>query len=299
MTSDPNSAQALPHVSVIVPCYNRADEARAAIESVLEQDYPSFDVIAVDDQSTDNTWDVINAISAPNYRVVRNARGKGVSGARNTGVDATQGPWVAFQDSDDLWRPGKLAAQMQAALAMHDSVAVYCAMEICNDGARTGRVPADHDTHLSGDILPGLTLNSFISTQTVVIRRDVYAGVGGFDEALNALVDWELMLRVAQHGPVAYVDEELVEQRMSGNSITNSTERRLKAQEFVLAKHRALFEKYPDALARYHNRIAGGHRQFGRPRQALGHAWAAVKTDPKQWKYWASALRVGVLSLKP
>lgn len=298
MKTDPISAQDMPHVSVIVPCYNRAAEARAAIESVLDQDYPSFDVIAVDDQSTDDTWDVIQTITAPNYRAVRNARGKGVSGARNTGVDETTGPWVAFQDSDDLWRPGKLVAQMRAALAMERCVAVYCAMEICNDGQRTGRVPREDDTHLAGDILPGLTQNSFISTQTVVIRRDVYAAVGGFDEALAALVDWELMLRVAQHGTVAFVDEELVEQRMSGNSITNSTERRLGAQEFVLNKHLALFEKYPSALARHHNRIAGGHRQFGRPRQALNHALAAVKSDPKQWKYWASALRVGVLSLK-
>ena len=299
MTTDPISPQSLPHVSVIVPCYNRADEARAAIESVLEQDYPSFDVLAVDDHSTDDTWDVINAIKAPNYRVVRNARGKGVSGARNTGVDETIGAWVAFQDSDDLWRAGKLQAQMRAALAMDDSVAVYCAMEICNDGRRTGRVPAPSDTHLSGDILPGLTLNSFISTQTVVIRRDIYDAVGGFDEDLAALVDWELMLRVAQHGPVAYVDEELVEQRMSGNSITNSTERRLGAQEFVLNKHLDLFQKYPTALARFHNRIAGGHCQFGRARKALGHAGSAVKSDPTHWKYWASAVRVGVLSLKP
>lgn len=297
MTSDivPTTA---PHVSVVVPCYNRANEARAAIQSVLDQDYPSFDVIAVDDHSSDDTWDVINAISAPNYRVVRNTRAKGVSGARNTGVDETAGPWVAFQDSDDLWRAGKLAAQIQAAMAMENSVAVFCAMEICNDGQRTGRVPAASDTHLSGDILPGLTQNSFISTQTVMIRRDVYVAVEGFDENLTALVDWELMLRVAQHGPVAYVDAELVEQRMSGNSITNSTERRLGAQQFVLDKHLSLFEKYPSALARHHNRIAGGHRQFGRPRKALSHAIAAIKSDPKQLKYWASALRVGVLALK-
>ena len=206
---------------------------------------------------------------------------------------------LRFQDSDDLWRAGKLQIQMRAALEMQHSVAVYCAMEICNDGHRTGRVPAQSDTHLSGDILPGLTLNSFISTQTVVIRRDIYQTVDGFDEQLNALVDWELMLRVAQHGPVAYADEELVEQRMSGNSITNSTERRLGAQEFVLNKHLSLFAKYPNALARYHNRIAGGHRQFGRPRQAFGHALAALKLDPKQGKYWANALRAGVLSLKP
>ena len=294
-----------PHVSIIVPCYNRAAEARAAIETVLSQDYPSFDVIAVDDHSTDDTWDVINAISAPNFRVVRNARTKGVSGARNTGVDLTTGPWVGFQDSDDFWRPGKLAKQMARVADLsepdtpqNDPVAVYCAMEIRNEHGRTGQVPAPHDTHLEGDILPGLTRNSFISTQTVIIRRDIYAEVGGFDETLNALVDWELMLRVAQHGPVAFVNEELVEQRMSGNSITNSTERRLGAQEHVLDKHRDLFARYPQALARFHHRIAGGHRQFGRPAEAFKHARAAVKAQPTQLKYWAGALRSGMLSLK-
>lgn len=278
----------LPHVTVVVPCYNREFEVMAAINSVLAQDYPSFDVVAVDDSSTDATWDVLAEIDAPNFRALRNARGKGVSGARNTGADASEAAWIAYQDSDDLWKPGKLRAQMEA-LGPGD-VAVYCAMEIREGETRVGRVPKASDTHLSGDILPGLTNNSFISTQTVIIRRDVLEEVGGFDEDLHALVDWELMLRVAQKGTVAFVDEELVIQIMSGNSITRSTEKRLGAQEYVLDKHLSLFRRYPQALARFHHRIAGGHRQFGRPRAAARHAGRALSAAPMQPKYWGALI---------
>lgn len=275
-----------PQVTVVIPCYNRADQALAAIRSVLDQDYPHFDVIAVDDGSTDGTWDVLQTIDAPNFRALRNTRTKGVSGARNTGAQASDAPWIAYQDSDDLWKPGKLRAQMHA-LSPSD-VAVYCAMEIREGSTRIGRVPGEHDTHLSGDILPGLTRNSFISTQTVVIRHDVLRAVGGFDEQLQALVDWELMLRVAQKGTVAFVDQELVTQFMSGNSITRSTEKRLAAQDYVLTKHQPLFRHYSHALARFHHRLAGGHRQFGRQDKALHHALLAAGTAPLTPRYWAA-----------
>lgn len=277
---------ALPHVTVIVPCYNREHEALAAIRSVLDQDYPSFDVIAVDDSSTDDTWAVLGTITAPNFRAIANTRTKGVSGARNAGAGASDAPWIAYQDSDDLWKPGKLRAQMEALVP--GDVAIYCAMEIREGETRIGRVPKPSDSHLSGDILPGLTQDSFISTQTVIIRHDVLDTVGGFDEDLNALVDWELMLRVAQHGTVGFVDEELVIQFMSGNSITRSTERRLAAQEHVLAKHSALLARYPGALARHHHRVAGGHRQFGRFKAASRHAGRALGAAPLVPKYWAA-----------
>lgn len=292
MTSSP----VLPHVTVIVPCYNRADEARPAIQSVLDQDYPSFDVIAVDDHSTDDTLAVLKTIDAPNFSVVLNTRTKGVSGARNTGVDQTCAGWIAFQDSDDLWRPGKLRAQMEA-VQTGDPVAVYCAMEIREGDKVVGHVPKSTDTHLSGNILPGLTQTSFISTQTVIIRRDIYNQVGGFDETLSALVDWELMLRIAPLGDVAYVDTPFVDQFMSGNSITKSTKRRLAAQEYVLEKHHDLMAQYPSALARHHHRIAGAHRQFGQYKQALSHAIAARRIAPGTPKYHLGALYTRVRAL--
>ncbi len=278
----------LPHVTVIIPCFNRADTVEQAVRSVLEQNYPAFDVVAVDDGSEDETLEVLSRIEDRRFRVIENPGPKGVSGARNAGAAAAKGDWIGFQDSDDLWRPNKLLQQM-AKVASGDWVAVYCAMEVVEgDGSttwRVGRVPDKSAEFKEGDIRQGLALTSLVSTQTVIIRRDIFEKQGGFDTDFEALVDWELMLRVAEHGSIAFVDEELVEQRMSANSITHSNEKRLIAQEQVLVKHGGLLSRYPRALAKHHYRIAGAHRQLRKFESALYHLRMARKIMPFVPKY--------------
>ena len=107
-----------------------------------------------------------------------------------------------------------------------DFVAGYCGMEIEGTG-ETRYVPDPAIPHRSGAILPSLISQSFISPQTLIVRRDLLTKQGGFDEDLKALVDWELMLRIAPEGPVDLVDEPLVVQRFSENSITRSSARRV------------------------------------------------------------------------
>lgn len=277
-----------PNVSVIVPCHNREDTVVEAIDSVFTQDYENLEVIAVDDASTDGTLDVLRQIDDPRLRVTENPGKNGVSAARNHGVALSNAPWIAFQDSDDVWLPGKLSAQM-ARLEDSDYVAAYCRMLIKADTKPDtpvqGSVPDPDIAPLDGYILESLTRHSYISTQMLVLRRDVFDRVGGFDEDLPALVDWELMLRVAQEGPVAFIDSDLVVQRMSDNSITNSSRKRLGAQEYILEKHHDLLTGYPASLAFHHNRIAGGHRIFGNWRDAARHARLAVRAAPNSLKY--------------
>ncbi|MDV7145539.1 glycosyltransferase [Tropicimonas sp. TH_r6] len=287
--SDPSAT--FPHVTVVVPCYNRASTARQAIDSVLAQDYPAFDVIAVDDQSTDDTLSVLRRIDDPRFAVMENTEPKGVSGARNAGSKAAKGSWIAYQDSDDLWRPGKLSRQM-ARLAGSSFVAGFCSMEILDEatGQTTGRIPRDGLYQPGTPLLHTLLFENLISTQTLIIRGDVFREIGGFDCSLPALVDWDLVLRAAQAGPIDFLDEELVEQRMSDNSITRSSRNRLIAQEAILAKHHALLASHPKALAHHHHRIAGAHRQVSDYGRALGHAWRACAAAPMNWKYWPAAL---------
>lgn len=287
-------------VSVIIPCHNREDTVAEAVQSVLDQDYGSLEVIAIDDASGDRTVDVLKQISDPRLRIGRNEGPRGPSAARNRGVALSDAPWIAFQDSDDIWLPGKLSRQM-ARLENSDFVAAYCGMLVKQDARPETPVEArlpDPALHpLEGDILPSLTATSYISTQMLVIRRDVFDAVGGFDEDLTALVDWELMLRVAQKGPVAFIDADLVVQRMSGNSITRSSRKRLAAQEYVLAKHAELMARYPASLARHHHRLAGGHRMFKDWPVAAGHAALAVRAAPTNMRYrmYAGYLRLRAL----
>lgn len=282
-----------PHVSVIIPCHNRVDTVEEAVRSVLDQDYPAFDVIAVDDASSDGTLSVLGRIDDSRLRILENPGPNGPSGARNHGVAATAASWIAFHDSDDIWLPGRLSGQM-AELAGSAHVAGYCGMVVKADAQPDTPMQKGYPDralpHLSGEILSGLTMGSFISTQMLVMRRDVFVAVGGFDADLNALVDWELMLRVAQKGSVAFLDADLVVQRMSDNSITRSTRKRLQAQDYVLNKHRALFARYPKALARHHHRIAGGFKDFGEFPAAARHAGAAWRTAPLSLRYGLNTL---------
>lgn len=287
-----------PQVCVVIPCYNREDTVVEAVQSVLDQDYPGLEkVIAVDDASTDGTVAQLQTISDPRLVITTNTHERGASGARNHGAALSTAPWIAFQDSDDLWLPGKLAKQM-ARVSDGASVAVYCGMAVKADTAPetpvSKRYPSRDITPLEGDILPSLVRNSYISTQMLVVRRDVFDRLGGFDESFRALVDWELMLRVAQEGPVAFVDEDLVVQRMTGNSITRSSEKRLESQRRIAEKHHDLLARYPGVLAYHYHRIAGAERIFGRYDVAAKAAAKACKHAPGNLKYILNATFLGL-----
>src|SRR3990170_4524560 len=101
-----------PLVSVVVPAFNRAQTVPAAVRSVLRQQYDPLEVIVVDDGSADGTAEAARAGGDPRVRVIANARAKGAQGARNSGILAARGEWIAFNDSDDEWLPGKLAMQL-------------------------------------------------------------------------------------------------------------------------------------------------------------------------------------------
>ncbi len=300
--NDPRGPAAPPLVTVVIPCYNREESAAEAVGSVLAQDAGmAFEVIAVDDGSQDRTLEVLRAISDPRLRVMSNPGPKGACGARNAGAAAGSGTWIAFQDSDDLWLPGKLARQMEAVARWEGNcVAVYCAMEIRDgEGRVTGSVPEPSLRPCAGFILADLVWGSMVSTQTLVVRRDVFEQVGGFDPEMPALQDWDLMLKVAQAGDVAFVDDELVVQRMSGNSITRSAAKRLEAQERILRGHAALWKNYPRAQAHHLYRIAGARRRAGDRARAAEAVAAACRLEPGILKYRAMAAYLRLLALLP
>ena len=290
-----------PRVSVVIPAYNRAATIEAAVRSVLDQSFADFEAIVVDDGSTDGTLRMLDAIEDPRLRILCQETNRGVSAARNLGISAARAPWVAFQDSDDLWRADKLARQM-ARLEFYEReavafpVAIYCGMEIEERGG-SSYVPRRNLSHRDGDVLLELVRRSFISTQTLIVRRDILQDVGGFDEDLRALVDWDLMLRVAQRGPVALVDEPLVRQRFSDNSITHDPLRRVEARRHLVAKHADLIDRFPGAMAEHHYQLSGGFRRCGDLERAARHMSEARRRAPWKPRWWLAALWLRALRL--
>jgi glycosyltransferase involved in cell wall biosynthesis len=185
-----------PRVSVIVPVYNRPAFVRQAVDSALVQECPGgFEVVVVDDGSTDDTPAVL-ASYGDRIRVVRQENG-GVARARNAGLAAARGELLALLDSDDVWMPGKLAAQVELLDAHPDAGFAHSEVEEFVEGDR--RPWSRRPQLASGDVLRALLRRNFVHTMTVMLRRRAVEEVGDFDPRFPPCEDWDLWLRIAEH----------------------------------------------------------------------------------------------------
>ncbi|MGA9753776.1 MAG: glycosyltransferase family A protein [Desulfobaccales bacterium] len=199
----------VPAVSVIIPTYNRAALVGQALASVQAQSFRDFEVLVVDDGSTDATPEVLAGWRE--VRVLRHPRRRGVSAARNTGVACARGEWLAFLDSDDLWRPAKLARQM-AYLADRPDLRLCQTDETwVRRGVRVNQ-PLTH-RKVAGWIFGPSLERCMVSPSAVVLHRRVFEDHGGFDTTLAAGEDYDLWLRLTWRYEVGLVDEPLVIKR--------------------------------------------------------------------------------------
>jgi glycosyltransferase involved in cell wall biosynthesis len=192
----------------------------AALRSVLDQSDPADEVILVDDASRDGTVDHVQR-QYPGVRVVPNARA-GLASARNTGVAASQGRWIAFVDDDDVWRPGKLVEQLRQISGSERPDQTICASRMVQvDGSgRPGKssVPMDHLGRW-----PACLLGSPIAPSGVMLPRAVFERFGGFDERLAEASAYEFWIRCLAGGvTVRFTDEIVLEYRRHGEQMTSS-----------------------------------------------------------------------------
>jgi glycosyltransferase involved in cell wall biosynthesis len=197
-------------VSVIIPTFNRAGWITQAVASVLAQTYEDFEILVVDDGSTDATLENLAPLGR-RLRLVRSARRRGVSAARNLGIKAARGEWLAFLDSDDLWLPEKLARQA-AYLAARPELLICQTEEIwVRHGVRVN--PPKTHRQTGGEIFWRSLERCSVSPSAVMLHRRLLDEVGLFDENLPAAEDYDLWLRVAWRYPVGLCPEPLVIKR--------------------------------------------------------------------------------------
>jgi glycosyltransferase involved in cell wall biosynthesis len=197
-------------ISVIIPTYNRSAWVTEAAASVLAQSYRDFELLVVDDGSTDATFSTL-APFANKIQVLRQEESRGVSAARNLGAAAATADWLAFLDSDDLWLPNKLARQVEYLKAHPDLVICQTGEIWIRNGVRVN--PPETCRKVAGDIfLPSLK-RCLVSPSAVLLHRRLFEEMGGFDESLPAAEDYDLWLRIAWRYPVGLVPEPLVMKR--------------------------------------------------------------------------------------
>ncbi len=197
-------------VSVVIPTYNRLAFVRQAVASARAQRTARFEIIVVDDGSADGTAAALQPEFGAGIRILRTDN-RGVAAARNLGVAASSGEFVAFLDSDDLWLPDKLLMQVAFFAAHPDAEICQTAETWIRNGVRVN--PCAHHRKPSGDIFaPSLRL-CLVSPSAVMLRRSLFERVGGFDESLPACEDYDLWLRVLRDTPVWLIDRPLVIKR--------------------------------------------------------------------------------------
>ena len=198
-----------PTVSVIIPTYNRGWCLQEAIDSVLAQEFEDYELIVVDDGSTDETRTILDSYGRA--IIVRRQSNKGVSAARNRGIAESRAQLIAFLDSDDLWLPQKLSRQVE--FFKLNPVKLICQTEETwvRNGVRVN--PKKRHRKLSGMIFePSLDL-CLISPSAVMIRKALLDTVGVFDEKLPACEDYDLWLRISCRYPVYLIEEPLIIKR--------------------------------------------------------------------------------------
>ncbi len=198
-----------PLISVIIPTYNRGWILKEAVDSVLAQDFADYELIVVDDGSTDNTRQILDTYGQD--IIVLRQPNKGVSAARNRGIAQAGGRLVAFLDSDDLWLPRKLSRQVDFFNSNPDAVTCQTEEIWIRNGVRVN--PKDRHRKLSGMIFERSLDLCLVSPSAVMIRKTLFDAVGVFDENLPACEDYDLWLRISCRYPVHLIDTPLIIKR--------------------------------------------------------------------------------------
>jgi glycosyltransferase involved in cell wall biosynthesis len=261
------------NVSVVVPTRNRSALLAMTLRSVLRQQDIDFEVIVVDEASTDDIRAVVAALDDTRVRVIRHEMPLGVSSARNRGAAEAVGEWLAFVDDDDLWAPDKLARQLQAAQSVDRDWAYAGSVNITDHNQIVyGRPPLSPEAVVAAlpryNAIPGGGSN-------VVVRRTTWVRTGPFDTRLRNTEDWEMWIRLAQHGPPAWVCRPLVGYRIHDANSSLDIAEIVRGTKLIETLHHTTAD-----WGRLHRWLAESCLRRGQRREAIGQfARAAVRGE--------------------
>lgn len=219
--ASPNTA---PKVSIVIPAFNAERFIQATLQSILAQDFTDFEIIVVDDGSTDHTKDIVTATPQARYHFQTN---QGPAAARNTGLNLAQGEYIAFVDADDRWHPRMLSSCVQILEANRDVGAVHAKWVVIDEDGKVVQVHTEWRPW-RGNIFERLIVEIVFNTTSVVWRRRLWEEIGGFDLSPEMNDDWLNWLRIAYRGTVfECIDEPLVYVRKHATNLTKQQNSRV------------------------------------------------------------------------
>ncbi|MDN4495103.1 glycosyltransferase family 2 protein [Ureibacillus aquaedulcis] len=195
-----------PFVSVIIPTYNRANQVLEAIQSVLNQTYQDFEILVIDDNSSDNTSQIINDLKDPRIYYYKLSKNQGAPTARNIGIKKSKGDLIAFLDSDDQWVFNKLEKQIEIINNDNNIGLVYTGIKVINNQYEKVIKPCKR-----GDLSESLLKENYVgSTSSILVKKDLMIEAGGFDLTFKSCQDWDLFIKLSQKTEIDFVEQPLV-----------------------------------------------------------------------------------------
>ncbi|WP_114576272.1 glycosyltransferase family 2 protein [Saliphagus sp. LR7] len=293
------SSDDAPTISVVIPTYNRADVLPRTLDSVLEQTYNNIELVVVDDASTDATKSIVKGYEDPRIRYISHKKNSGGSAARNTGLKAAKGAFVAFLDDDDEWHPRKIEAQLKTYNEAHESVGVvYSGIKNVDSKGRTNSVKTPK---IEGEVTKELLLENFIgSFSALLVDSGTINSTGLLDERFPSWQDWEYYIRLSKEAHFAAVPEPLVVRYNADHEqISDDLETK------ITETYPLLYKKFDDCAAEYgqwfRRRRRGcllfhlgyaalSNNQYALAREFLTKSILYNPTNFESYVYWFSAL---------
>ncbi len=263
----------MPKVSVVLPSYNSMTYLPETLESVLRQTFTDFEVLIINDGSSDNIVQWASGLVDPRVRLI-SQQNQGVSVARNTGIAQAQGEYIAFLDADDLWEPTKLEKQVPCLKDNPEIGLVHTWMAVIDQqGKPTGRVMT---SNAEGEVWQQLVEQNTVACSSVIVRRSCFETVGVFlprNECPVDVEDWEMWIRVASRYPFAMVKEPLMLYRQHPNNTSKNWQSLEQAYTIVIER---AFKCVPSELLYLKNR-SYGHAN-------LRLAWKCLQSIDRDYK---------------
>jgi glycosyltransferase involved in cell wall biosynthesis len=260
----------MPKVSVVIPAYNAMTYLPETVESVLRQTFTDFEVLIIDDGSSDHIRQWADQQTDPRIKLISQVN-QGVSVARNTGIAHAQGEYIAFLDADDLWETTKIEKQVRCldanpALGLVHTWMVF----IDKQGKSTGRIIS---SHTEGNVWKQLVEKNTIACSSVMVRRCCFEVIGLFDQNLEFAEDWDMWIRIGYHYPFAVIKEPLYYYRQLSNSLSKNCKVIEPNFQTIIEKN---FKSSPSELLYLKNRSYGY--------SYLCLAWKSIQTIDRDYK---------------
>lgn len=229
----------LPSISVIIPTYNRAKTINYCLDSVLAQTFKPFEIIVVDDCSTDETVEIVNSYSETGVRCIVLEKNSGAQAARKCGIRKAKGDWIAFQDSDDEWLPDKLEKQVQALAEVgFDPWTLVHTNAIWLDVSTGRRLPIELPVVEGDNVYPLLLSRPAPMFQGMLVSRQAIEKIGLLDEKVPSYQEWDTSIRLAKHCRFIYLKEPFFIYYLHGETISSDIKRDIDGYQYIIGKYK-------------------------------------------------------------